>query len=265
MTFPALPAVMVAPNGARRTKADHPRLPMKVEETIAEAVDCFRAGADGLHAHVRDADGRHVLDAGLYRELLAGMADACPSMLVQITTEAVGRYSPQEQEALVRAVRPRAVSIALREMLPEEAGRDARIYWECRDEGIAVQHILYAHEEMVRLAGLVDDGTLPDAPQLLFVLGRYTAGRTSSPDMLDPFVEAMRQSGIECDWAVCAFGQGEFACLTRAIELGGKVRIGFENNILAPDGSPAVSNAGQVETLFALTGMKKGRSVSSRE
>ena len=96
----SLPCVMVAPNGARRGKADHPALPVTIPEIVACAVDCQAAGADGIHAHVRDAEGAHVLDAGLYAELIAALAQATPGLAVQITTEAVGRYSAAAQRAL---------------------------------------------------------------------------------------------------------------------------------------------------------------------
>ena len=90
----SLPRIMVAPNGARRGKADHPALPVTIPEIVACAADCFAAGADGLHAHVRDGAGEHVLDAGLYAELMTELARTVPGMPVQITTEAVGRYTP---------------------------------------------------------------------------------------------------------------------------------------------------------------------------
>ena len=44
---------MIAPNGARKTRRDHPALPLSIEETVDEAVRCFAAGATVLHAHVR--------------------------------------------------------------------------------------------------------------------------------------------------------------------------------------------------------------------
>ena len=44
----------VAPNGARKTKADHPALPMTTEELAVCAQDCQIAGA--IHLHMR-ADG----------------------------------------------------------------------------------------------------------------------------------------------------------------------------------------------------------------
>ena len=119
MDIVPLPTIMVAPNGARRTKADHPALPVTIAETVETACACFAAGAGGIHAHLRDADQNHVLDAGLYSELIAEIGRAVPDMAVQITTEAVGRYTPEEQRAVVQAVMPNTVSVALREMVPD--------------------------------------------------------------------------------------------------------------------------------------------------
>ena len=42
-------------------------------------------------------------------------------MVVQITTEAVGRFTPAEQRAVVGAVHPDAASVALAEMVPDAA------------------------------------------------------------------------------------------------------------------------------------------------
>jgi len=47
---------MVAPNGARLTKKDHPAIPTTVSETIVTARRCFEAVAQALHLHVRDRD-----------------------------------------------------------------------------------------------------------------------------------------------------------------------------------------------------------------
>ena len=63
---PAL--IIVAPNGARRTRDDHPALPVTIEQTVETAVACRQAGAGAIHLHVRDEKGRHSLDPGLYTE-----------------------------------------------------------------------------------------------------------------------------------------------------------------------------------------------------
>lgn len=237
--------VMAAPNGARRTKADHSRLPMTHEEIVADAVACIEAGAAAVHLHVRDDEGKHTLDPGRYQALLADIRALSGSgPVLQITTEAVGRYSPEEQMDCVRAVRPESVSIALKELIPDSAHeRAAQIFlaWAWQ-ERIAVQFILYEAGEVHRLRDLVASGVVPWVrPFALFVLGRYTPGQQSTPKDLDPFVAAME--GAALSWAMCAFGRQEGACAIAAACAGGHVRIGFENNFHLPDGRLAASNA----------------------
>ncbi|MTI04565.1 3-keto-5-aminohexanoate cleavage protein [Roseibium denhamense] len=246
---------MVAPNGARRMKSDHAALPLTIAETVEAAKACFEAGAGALHAHVRDAHGQHVLDAGLYRELLSEMHSAVPQMQVQITTEAVGRYAPEEQRQLVQDVVPKSVSIALREMVPGEAGgAAAHFYSWAREEGIAVQHIVYDAADLTRFFDLAGAGVLPgDYHQILCVLGRYAEAQESTPGDLDAFLEVLsaRRKNLDIDWAVCAFGHLETECLLAAVSKGGKARIGFENGLWNRDGTLAKDNAERVIDLVA--------------
>jgi 3-keto-5-aminohexanoate cleavage enzyme len=253
-----LPLIMVAPNGARRGKADHPALPVTIPELIACAKECFAAGAGGIHAHVRNKSGEHVLDAGLYKELIAELSVVVPEMAVQITTEAVGLYSPAQQRALVAAVRPTMVSVALREITAEPDERLTRSFFhDCAEASIAVQHILYSAEEVDQIAALIERGTLPKGQiQLLHVLGRYRGDHQTSPsDLLEP-LERQKRHGIQADWAVCAFGRSETDCLLHAISSGGKVRVGFENNLHNADGSRALSNSERVREVCGLVQAK---------
>lgn len=250
-----LPLIMVAPNGARRVKTDHPALPVTIEETVEDAAACFAAGAGAVHAHVRDEGGAHALDADRYQALLSQLNVAVPQMQVQITTEAVGRYTPEEQRQLVRDVRPDLVSIALREMVPDaDTDAAAAFYDWALKEGSSIQHILYSTEDVERFFDLAESGVIPGkSHQLLFVLGRYSENQESAPEDLDPFLRrlAARRGSYEIDWAVCAFGHRETECLVHAIENGGKARIGFENSLWNRDGAVAKNNAGRVTDLVS--------------
>lgn len=245
-----LPRIMVAPNGARKTKSDHPALPVTIPEIVDTARACHAAGADALHAHVRDVQGAHVLDAGLYTELLAELAQQVPALRVQITTEAVGRYSPQEQRELVRAVQPAMVSVGLTEQNPDGEAPEARAFYHWAEEaGIQVQHILYSAQDLARYFALVAQGHIPPASNAaIFVLGRYTAGQVSTARDLDPFLD-VQKTGHVLDWGVCAFGKAETDCLLYAHRHGGKMRIGFENNLHQSDGTLARDNAARVTEL----------------
>lgn len=248
-----LPAVMVAPNGARLTKADHPNLPVTIEELIATAKDCAAAGADGIHAHMRDDSQRHTLDAGLYTEFLREMDLALPEFYVQITSEAVGQYTPAEQRRLVEALRPKAVSIALREIL---AGQDKSVTQEffagCADAGVGVQHILYDAVDIEHFSQMIASGVIPERNlKALLVIGRYEGPAMVTPERVTELAGLLRKNLPGADWAVCAFGKEETACLLQARALGGKVRIGFENNRLNPDGTVAATNAERVANFLA--------------
>ncbi len=241
-------AVAVAPNGGRLTQADHPAIPLDPPALARTAAACLEAGSAMIHVHVRDRDGGHLLDAAAYRDATAAIRAAVGRRLVlQITSESLGRYRPSEQMAVVREVRPEAVSLALRELVPDEAAEAdfAAFLADLKSERIVPQVILYAPEEGVRLDDMKRRGLVPaDDIPVLYVLGRYTPGQVSAPADLLPFIAVGAPRFGH--WSVCAFGRREAAATTAAALLGGHVRVGFENNRLLPDGRLAPDNAALV-------------------
>lgn len=241
--------IMVAPNGARKTRRDHAALPVSIEDTVEEAVQCHAAGASALHAHVRGDNDEHVLDAGLYRELLAELSRRVPDMLIQITSEAVGIYTPAEQVACIQAVVPEMVSMCLREISSNfEQPEYARQFFEwCDENAVHVQHIVFSAEEFQHFLDYREQGVIPAGHRcVLFVLGRYNVNFQSEPADLDPF---LRHDLAGLDWFTCAFGSREQQCVMAAINAGGHARIGFENNLYLPDGEIAASTAALVSSL----------------
>ncbi|MCQ8200304.1 3-keto-5-aminohexanoate cleavage protein, partial [Vibrio parahaemolyticus] len=92
------------------------------DDRVAEALAGQTAGAAMIHLHARDANGRHSLDLDDNMAIYHAVKEAVgETMMVQLTTEAVGLYSPPQQRALVKAVEPEAASFALRELIPDRA------------------------------------------------------------------------------------------------------------------------------------------------
>lgn len=249
-------AIIVAPNGARKTKQDHDQLPMTIEEMVAEAKACQTAGATMIHLHARDTQGRHSLEVDdnleIYHAVKAAVGD---SMIVQLTTEAVEMYSPQQQMALIKAVKPEAASFALRELIPDEQSEEQGFVffdWVAA-QGILSQIILYDQADIERYFSFRERRVLPKHNQhALVVLGRYHEAQQSSPwDLRALHLERFIEENVRC--AVCAFGAREQDCLTHAMLLGLDVRVGFENNHLSADGQPANCNAEQVQRLKELS------------
>ncbi|MCP3690001.1 MAG: 3-keto-5-aminohexanoate cleavage protein, partial [Gammaproteobacteria bacterium] len=241
--------MMAAPNGARKTHKDHASLPISIAETVDEAVACYAAGATVLHAHVRGQQQQHVLDAGLYIELVGELKRQVPEMLVQITTEAVGVYTPRQQAACVKKVNPEMASVSLREITGDfhqpEYARD--FYQWCVDARIHVQHILFSTDELEKFHQYKSQGIIPESQNcVLFVLGRYAIDFQSTVDYLKPFLQ---HDLDDLDWFSCAFGLQEQACVLSGIKHGGHARIGFENNLHLPNGELASSTHEQVLNL----------------
>ncbi|MEO5763835.1 MAG: 3-keto-5-aminohexanoate cleavage protein [Casimicrobiaceae bacterium] len=236
-------AIAVAPNGARKRRADHPRLPLTPGELAQCAADCLAAGASMLHLHVRDSEGRHSLDPADYRAALDAIRERVgDALLLQVTTEAGGRYAPTEQIARMRELAPQALSISVRELWSDPRAEDAAAAFiaELADRAALVQYIVYDAGDLARMARLHEQGTIRQTtPHVLFVLGSYAARRAGHPSELPPLVGALPAGW---PWSACAFGAAELRCVTAAALLGGHVRVGFETNLLLPSGVTATDN-----------------------
>jgi 3-keto-5-aminohexanoate cleavage enzyme len=239
--------IMVAPNGARRTRADHAALPLSNQELAATAVACRNAGAAMIHLHVRDAAGHHTLEPEAFRTATAAIRGAVgDDLIIQATSEAMGLYPREEQMDVIRSLRPESVSMAINEFIPDpthESSAAAFFAWVLK-AGICPQYILYSAEEVSYFHVLRSRGIIPgERPFVLFVLGRYSRNQESDPWDLPAFLSV---HDPQCPWAVCAFGRQEAACTMAAIGLQGHTRVGFENNLVLGDGALAPDNAALV-------------------
>ncbi|MBI1905856.1 MAG: 3-keto-5-aminohexanoate cleavage protein [Rhodocyclales bacterium] len=245
-------SITVAPNGARRQKADHAAIPLTPAEIAAEALACRKAGASILHLHVRAPDGSHSLDAGRYREAMSAVREAC-DIVIQPTSERCGVFGPDAMMDAFRALTPEMMTFNLRELLePDDAPQRDRVrdfLAEVDAAGTVPQYIVYDAEQIDTLHHWWEEGWLPQAsPFILVVLGRY-AGSVSRPADI---IEILPRIPKEWRWGLCAFGVPELACVVQAALLGGHCRVGFENNIVAADGTPLTSNAEQVGRLVGV-------------
>lgn len=234
----------VAPNGARRSKADHPALPITLREIADCAASCYQAGADQIHLHVRDANGAHSLDTARYQDAMAAIAQTAPGMKIQITTESAGIFAVADQLACLEQVRPDAASISVREM-SRDPKLAAKAYAVCDETGAAVQHILYTPGCIRQLRQWFANGVVPRGQNgAIFVLGAYAPAVMARPQDLTALL--WQAEDLDLAWSACAFGPAEHACLAKAVQLGGDVRVGFENNLCDENQNLFADNADSV-------------------
>lgn len=256
---------MSAPNGARRGKTDHTALPVTPDELAVCAAGVADAGASILHLHVRDEQGRHTLDPERYRAAIGAIRDRVGErLIIQVTTEACGTYTATQQMDVVRELEPEAVSLALKELCPDDASESgaAGFFAWINDNGVMPQYILYGSDDVRRFTDLRQRGVIPDAwPFVLLVLGRYSDSTTGDPGLLATWVAGLQQ---DVTWMACCFGPTESIAVGECARLNGHARVGFENNLVLPDGSMAADNAALVQ-LAATTAQEAGRRVADAD
>ncbi|MEG0675751.1 MAG: 3-keto-5-aminohexanoate cleavage protein [Comamonas sp.] len=77
--------ITAAPYAPSWMPGDFPdEIAVTMEEQIQKAVDCYNAGAQVLHLHVRELDGRGSKRLSKFNELIAGVRARVPEMIIQV-------------------------------------------------------------------------------------------------------------------------------------------------------------------------------------
>lgn len=89
--------ITVAPYGPEWHPDDFPEdIPLTMEEHIQKAVDCYNAGATVLHLHVREEDGSGCKRLSKFNELIAGVRERVPDMIIQVGGSI--SFAPESEE-----------------------------------------------------------------------------------------------------------------------------------------------------------------------
>lgn len=281
-TTPQPLLIASAPNGAYKTQHDHSELPITAAQLADTAVRVSQAGARMLHLHVRDEHGKHTLNANSYQAAINAIRESVGNELfIQVTSEAAGIYTAAQQRQAIYEIIALAddstaqqavgdldgVSISLSEFIREKSDlvpTKELLQYLAERKKIA-QYIFYSCEDIVQYDSLLQQEIVPpENHSALLVVGRHR-DQNSTPQVLHQMVEALQSStNGQLNWMVCAFGEHEFACLTEAIQLGGHVRVGFENNLYLKSGELAADNVQLIRQLIE-EGNPDGRPLVDRE
>lgn len=220
-------------NGAR-TPDQHPNLPVTPEQIAAAAVEAHRAGANAVHMHPKTADGVDSLQADVVGAAVEAVRHAAPGLPLGVTTGFWALSDPDERLRTVEGwtVLPDFASVNWHEPGSERLARQLLRMGLGVEAGIfhADAAAAWAHSEiavhcmrvMVELGPDADTATADD------VLGEVLAAGSPAPVLLHGYNET--------SWPL----------LEHAGARGVQARIGLEDTLLLPDGSPAPDNAALV-------------------
>jgi len=261
--------INAAITGMVPTKADNPNVPVSPDEIIADVRRCVNAGAAIVHLHARDEAGQPTYQKAIYRQILRGIREQCPDVILCVSTSGRIFKSFEERSEVLELDDPapemasltlgsmnfaRTESVNSPDMIKALAKKMNEMNivpeWECFDLGM----VDFSHY-------LVDHNILkpPFYCNLLFgSLGTLSATAFN-------LATAVRALPGGVTWAAAGIGRFQFQINAMAITMGGHVRVGLEDNLWMDDErTRQATNAELIERLVTLA-WAAGREIASPE
>lgn len=226
-------------NGAR-TPDQHPNLPVSPEQLAEAALAAHQAGAKAVHMHPKTPDGRDSLQPDVVGAAVAAVRHAAPGLPLGVTT---GFWAMPDPDERLRAVDGWTVLPDFASVNWHEPGSEPLAHLLLR-KGLGVEvgifHVeaaaLWARSELAEhcmrvMVELGPDGNVATADD---VLSEVLVAGSPAPVLLHGLDESC--------WPL----------LEHAGARGVQTRIGMEDTLLLPDGSPAPDNAALVAAAVQL-------------
>ncbi len=244
--------ITVALTGNVPTQQMNPNLPASADEIAADVRRCADAGAVVFHVHARDKDQKPTLDSDVFKANARRIKKIAPEVILQLST---GARAGKDWEARANPVRllPEMASFTtgsnnlpgiIYENSPQFIEFLAGVF---KETGVKPEIEVFESGMISNAVYLQNKGLIEPPLHFDFVLGApgSMAGTVKNLVFLSESIPA------GCTWTVAGIGKAEIPLAAAAIAMGGHVRVGLEDNLYLPDGSPA-SNPKLVEKVVAI-------------
>ena len=237
--------ITAAITGAETTKEMNPNLPVTPQEQAQAAAKCIKAGASIIHLHVRGSQGKPSQSLEDFRASIEAIRRACdPKPIVQISTGGAVGEPMDRRIAPIVELKPEMASLNIASMNfgdevfsnpPDEV---KKLAGHMREHGVVPEVELYdvGHIDIARR--LAKAGLLSHPIHYQFVLG-VAGGLPGEPRNLQFMVDSIDPQDT---WAVAGIGRHELPLAVMAVVMGGRVRVGFEDNVYYHKGQLAKGN-----------------------
>jgi 3-keto-5-aminohexanoate cleavage enzyme len=231
--------------GAEVTREQTPYLPITPEEIALEARRAWEAGAAVVHLHMREPDGRPSQSARLFDETIRRIRAETDLVVQTSTGGALGMSLDDRCQPLTLTPPPDMatlnagscnfgddVFVNTRPMIREIARR-------IRERGIVPEIEVYEVGHLDTILDLAAAGDVELPAHFQFVMG-VKGAIAARPAHLRYLVSNLPPG---CTFTVAGVGRHQFPMAELAVELGGNVRVGLEDNIYLSRGVLAKGNA----------------------
>jgi uncharacterized protein (DUF849 family) len=263
--------ITCAVTGGGDTIGASPYVPVTPEQIANEALVARAAGAAIAHIHVRDPKtGKPSRDLALYREVVKRIRDSGSDVIINLTTGAGARFTPDEvdpnRNAALGMATPEQRMAHVLELRPEICSLDIATMNFGAHAFVNTPAHIEAIAAAVRAAGVKPELEIFDLGHA--ALARHLAAKGAfgeplwmqiclgvpwgAPATTESMLAMKQLVPPHANWSAFGLGREEFPMVAQAVVLGGHVRVGLEDNLYLERGKLAEGNAPLVQRAVRL-------------
>ena len=246
--------ITCAITGAEVTKENNPYVPYTKDEMAEEAYLAHQAGAAIIHLHARFDDGTPTQDKARYKELIMAIRKRCPDVIIQVSTGgAVGmdiktRIQVTELPLEMATLDCGTLNFGGDEIFINTENDIKYVAKTLNERAIYPELECFEKGHVDMVLRLHKKGFIQAPLHFSFVLG-INGGMTGEARDFHFLRESLPK---DATYSVAGIGRFEFSLAELAIQNGGHVRVGLEDNLYIEKGVLAEGNQDLVNKVVEL-------------
>ena len=263
--------INLAPTGIVPTRAMTPHAPHTVREIVADVARCVRRGANLVHLHARDRQGRPTYRREVYARIIGGIREQFPDLplCVSLSGRLFGRFEERADPLRLRGdLKPDLASLTLgslnfaRETSLNSPEMIRRLAERLLERGIKPELEVFDLGMLNYAHCLIERGLLQPPHYFNLILGNVATAQ-ATPSHLGQLVSGLPLHSL---WTVGGFGRHQLPMNVLGLLFGNGARVGLEDALwFDARQRQLATNEMLVERLVQLAGTFGREIASARE
>lgn len=265
--------ITCALTGVLAKKEQCPAIPYSPVEIAEEAKRAYDAGAAVVHIHARTPDGGPSWESSVFGEIKKEIQKRCP-VILNFSSGGIG-VPIEKRTAHITDHHPEISALNMGSMNYAIYSAKHKKFYHDHVFANPFKDIIYCLEQINEAGSkpelecfdvghigntepLIDMGILKTPAHFSFILGVLGGISTRAGNL----AAMARNLPSGSHWEVIGIGRDQWRLLREALELGGDIRVGLEDNFYLENGNMASSNSDLVAHAASLV-KKAGREVAT--
>lgn len=263
----------VAVTGLAANRDQCPAIPYTPQEIADEAYRSWQAGASVVHIHAREDDGRPTQRVEVYQQIKQKIEEKC-DVIINFSTGTVG-VPKEDRIRHITELKPSIAALNMGSMnyAKYSSKKKSFVFDFCFENKFSTIEFFLRHMvqsgvkpelecfdagHVTNAEPFIDMGLLKEPIQYSFIMGVLGGIKASKKNL----AYQASQIASTSTWEVIGIGLQQWEMVQAALDLGGHVRVGLEDNFYLSEGKMAQSNAQLVEQAVNMT-LSSGRTIAS--